>query len=676
MSLPGFPHHCNRTLAFPRDIGRLPCNPHQLTTLILSSRSRDRMQPRRFPEQIALCTICMVLSGTLTAEEPKLSPAEKRAGWQLLFDGESTAGWRNFKQEGISDGWEVQDGALVRASDGAGDIITTEQFDNFELSIEYRISPESNSGIMFHVSEEGDAPWHTGPEIQIQDNLNGHDPQLSGWLYQLYKPPVDPGTGEIADATRPPGEWNHIHLRVTETECEINLNGYRYARFQLGSDDWKQRVAQSKFADMPLFGKTGKGHICLQDHGDEVAYRNIKIRELPADGSVPNPVDGELALQPELAFPNLEWDGWEPITERGLPRPFRPIVLTHAGDGSNRIFVADQWGAIYVFDNDPEVTESTLFLDIRDRVQYSDNQNEEGLLGLALHPDYKNNGEFFVYYTTRDAEHTSVVSRFHVSEDDPNRADPSSEEELMRIPQPFWNHNGGTVCFGPDGYLYIGLGDGGAANDPLENAQNLNTWLGSILRIDVDRQEDGKAYAIPDDNPFVNQTDAQPEIYAYGLRNVWRISFDRETGALWCGDVGQNLWEEIDLIVSGGNYGWALQEGSHPFGPEGVGPRDDLIEPIWEYDHQVGKSITGGVVYRGKRLPELQGKYVYADYVTGRIWALDYDEDAGEVVSNEAIPSPGGTAIISFGEDEQGEVYYTIVAADGRGIYRFVPTGE
>ena len=634
------------------------------------------MYRRQTVGYLTVCALCAALTGLLAAEEPGLTDAQKRAGWKLLFDGQTTDGWRNFKQPGISDGWVVEDGALVRAAAGAGDIITVDQFDNFELSIEFKISPEGNSGIMFHVSEEGDAPWHSGPEIQIQDNIDGHDPQKAGWLYQLYKPGADPGTGETADATRPVGEWNHVHLRITEAGCEINVNGYRYARFQLGSDDWNRRVAASKFADMPLFGKTGRGHICLQDHGDEVAYRNIKIRELPADGTVPDPVDGELALEPELAFPNLKWDGWEPVSDRGLARAFRPIILTHAGDGSNRIFVADQWGAVYVFDNDPDVEESTLFLDIRDRVQYSDNRNEEGLLGLALHPDFKNNGELFVYYTTRDAEHTSVVSRFRVSESDPNRADPSSEEELMRIPQPFWNHNGGTVCFGPDGYLYIGLGDGGAANDPLGNAQNLNTWLGSILRIDVDRQADGKPYAIPGDNPFVGRDDAQPEIYAYGLRNVWRIAFDRETGALWCGDVGQNLWEEVDLIVSGGNYGWALREGQHSFGPNGVGPRDDLIEPIWEYDHQVGKSITGGVVYRGERLPELQGKYLYADYVSGRIWALDYDADAGEVVSNEAIPSPGGTAIISFGEDEQGEVYYTIVAADGRGIYRFSRSEE
>ncbi len=623
--------------------------------------------------RLLICaTCCLAAAGVARGEENTLTAAEKLAGWRLLFDGETTDGWRNFKKEGISDGWKIQEGALVRAEGGAGDIITQEEFDNFELSLEYRISPEGNSGIMFHVTEDADAPWHTGPEIQVQDNKDGHDPQKSGWLYQLYKPNPDPWTGETADSTKPAGEWNHVQVRITQAGCEINVNGYRYAQFQLGSDDWNRRVANSKFASMERFGKTGEGHICLQDHGDEVAYRNIKIRELPPDGSVPNPVTGELAVRPVRAFPNLEWEGWEPVSPNGLAQAFRPIVLTHAGDGSNRVFVADQWGAIYVFENKPDVTKASLFLDVRDRVRYRDNQNEEGLLGFAFHPKFAENGELFLYYTTQDAEHTSVISRFKVSQDDPNRADPSSEEELMRIAQPFWNHNGGTICFGPDGYLYVGLGDGGSANDPMGNGQNLETLLGSILRIDVDGTSDGKAYGIPEDNPFVGTEGAQPEIYAYGLRNVWRMSFDRETGTFWCADVGQNLWEEIDIIIPGGNYGWALREGMHPFGPEGSDRRDDLIEPIWEYDHQVGKSITGGVVYRGERLPELAGKYIYADYVSGKIWALTYDESSGEVVSNEAIPvEGGGMAIINISEDEAGEVYFTIVSPKGEGLYTF-----
>ncbi len=595
----------------------------------------------------------------------RLSEVEKKSGWKLLFDGKSLDHWRNYKADGVKPGWKVVDGELRREGAGAGDIITKDQFESFELSLDYKISTGGNSGLMFHVTEEADRPWQTGPEIQIQDNVAGRDPQKSGWLYQLYKSDVD--------ATRPAGEWNTIHLRVTPQECEINVNGHRYARFVKGSKDWDERVAKSKFAQFPQFGKPTKGHICLQDHGDLVAFRNIKVREL--SGEVPNPVDGQLPLKAVRAFPDLNWADWEPINARGQNVPLRPIILTHANDGSSRLFMATQQGVIHVFENQPNVKQSKVFLDLSDKVTYKDNQNEEGLLGLAFHPKYKENGQFFIYYSTKEEPQMSVISRFKVSADDPNRADPKFEEEIMRIKQPFWNHNGGTIAFGPDGYLYVGLGDGGAANDPYKNGQNLGTLLGSILRIDIDRKSPGLAYAIPSDNPFVGRDGARGEIWAYGLRNVWRLSFDSKTGVLWAADVGQNLWEEINLIVKGGNYGWNLREGMHPFGAEGSGPREDLIDPIWEYDHQLGKSITGGFVYRGKKLPELVGSYVYADYVTGKIWALKYDFEKKQVVSNLAIPTDG-FPIISFGEDEQGEIYFLIVSNDGRGIYRFEPTAR
>ncbi len=596
----------------------------------------------------------------------KLSAAEKKAGWKLLFDGVSTDGWRNYKAEGVNPGWQAIDGELRRAGNGAGDIITKDQFDSFEVSLEYKISPGGNSGLMFHVTEEAGQPWQTGPEVQIQDNVAGHDPQKSGWLYQLYPSEVD--------ATRPAGEWNTIHLRVTPADCEINVNGLRYARFNKGSKEWDEKVAKSKFSNFPLFGKPTKGHICLQDHGNLVAFRNVKVRELDESG-VPNPVDGQLPLKAVHAFPELSWADWEPINARGQNIPLRPIILTTPGDGGNRLFMATQQGVVHVFENDPQVKQSKVFLDLSDKVSYKDNENEEGLLGFAFHPKYKENGQFFIYYTSKAAPHTSIISRFKASGDDPNKADAAFEEELMRIEQPFWNHNGGTIAFGPDGYLYIGLGDGGAANDPFKNGQNLGTLLGSILRIDIDHKSAGLPYAIPSDNPFVDQKGARGEIWAYGLRNVWRLSFDRKTGTLWAGDVGQNLWEEINIIVKGGNYGWNLREATHPFGPEGSGPRTDLIEPIWEYDHQVGKSITGGLVYRGKKLPELAGMYVYADYVTGKIWALKYDADKKEVVSNLSIPTEG-FPIISFGEDAEGEIYFMIVSNDGRGIYRFEPASN
>jgi glucose/arabinose dehydrogenase len=384
-----------------------------------------------------------------------------------------------------------------------------------------------------------------------------------------------------------------------------------------------------------------------------------------------------LPIKTRPAFPKLKWTGWSPVTAKGKIRDLRPIVLTHAGDGSNRIFVAAQRGIIHVFPNRSSTKRTKVFLDLSKRVVYNDKQNEEGLLGLAFHPRYKQNGQLFLYYTTVDSPQTSVISRFSVSGNDPNRADPDSEIEILRIKQPFWNHNGGTIIFGPDGYLYIALGDGGSAKDPMGNGQNLNTLLGSILRIDVDHAQRGRKYAIPKDNPFVGRGGkVRAEIWAYGLRNVWRMAFDKKTGKLWAGDVGQDIWEEIDIIVRGGNYGWNLREARHKFGISGANPRDDLIEPIWEYHHDVGKSITGGSVYRGKKLPELNGYYLYADYVSSKIWALKYDDKQKKVVANRPIRSSANKLpVISFGEDEEGEIYFMIpTVRSGRGLFRFERT--
>jgi glucose/arabinose dehydrogenase/sugar lactone lactonase YvrE len=378
-----------------------------------------------------------------------------------------------------------------------------------------------------------------------------------------------------------------------------------------------------------------------------------------------------LALQTAVAFPDLQWAGWKGETDDGRIQTLRPIVLTHAGDGSNRVFVATQHGVIHTFPNEQKATSTTIFLDIQDRVTYKDETNEEGFLGLAFHPRFKANRSFFVFYTSKVERLTNIVSRFQVRKDDPNRADPTSEVEVLRYKKPYWNHDGGTIVFGPDGFLYVTHGDGGAADDPHENGQNLATLLGKVLRIDVDHRENGKNYAIPQDNPFVDRGGARPEIWAYGIRNIWRMAFDRKTGQLWAGDVGQNLWEEIDVIVKGGNYGWNLRESLHPFGAKGAGPRSELIDPIWEYyHHETGKSITGGNVYRGPRLPELDGAYLYADYVTGRLWALRYDEARGRVVENRPIASKG-LPVLSFGEDDRGEVYFLTTTVTGQGIYRF-----
>ena len=364
----------------------------------------------------------------------------------------------------------------------------------------------------------------------------------------------------------------------------------------------------------------------------------------------------ELPVETVRAFPEL--------------RVRRPVVIGHAGDGSNRLFIATQQGVVHFVDpNDTSVEETTKFLDIEDKVVYHDRKNEEGLLGMAFHPKFKENGYFYLYYTSKEEPLLSVISRFSVSKDDPNKADPDSEFELMRIKQPYWNHNGGTIEFGPDGYLYIGLGDGGAFNDPHMNGQNIQTLLGSILRIDVDKKGEKTNYAIPADNPFAGMPRlARGEIFAYGFRNVWRFSFDKATGKMWAADVGQDIWEEINIVTKGGNYGWDLREATHKFGPTGAEKRDDLIEPIFEYHHDIGKSITGGNVYRGSKVPELQGYYLYADYVTNKIWALKYDADAGKVTENRSISTKDQIPVITFGEDESGEVYCS--DAFGR-IYRF-----
>ncbi|HEX3152059.1 MAG TPA: PQQ-dependent sugar dehydrogenase [Gemmataceae bacterium] len=389
--------------------------------------------------------------------------------------------------------------------------------------------------------------------------------------------------------------------------------------------------------------------------------------------AIPAQVPGEevdfspLALEPEVAFPELEWTGWEK-DKNGKIMPLRPLILTHAVDGSNRVFVATEQGVVHVFPNDQRAAKTKVFLDIQKKVRYDDKENEEGYLGMAFHPKFKENGEFFALYNPKRL--TTVISRFRVSKDDPDKADPASEEVIFKIERPYWNHAGGTIVFGPDGYLYVVLGDGGLANDPHENGQNLGSLLGKILRLDVDHKGEGTAYAIPKDNPFVGRKEVRPEIYCYGLRNPWRIAFDRQTGVLWCGDVGQNLYEEINHLTSGGNFGWNRREGLHPFGPKGHGPKAEMIEPIWEYNHDTGKSITGGGVYRGTRVPELQGHYLYADYVTNKLWALKYDDKLKRVVANHSIPDKG-VPVMSFGEDEQGDMYFMTYTGTGRGIYRF-----
>lgn len=604
-----------------------------------------------------------------------LTRPEKLSGWQMLFDGQSTEGWRNYQKDSVSDGWKIEDGELIRDGKNAGDLITDEKYRYFELSLEYKISEGGNSGLMFHVTEDNPKPWHSGPEIQIQDNLAGHDPQKAGWLYQLYQPTSPAWVDEegVLDATHPAGEWNQLFVRISPANCEVTMNGQRYFTFKLGDANWKKRVEASKFAKFEQFGAAGEGHICLQDHGNLVAFRNIKVRRLSDTGGAEQPITGVLDLKASLAFPKLKWESWEPVDEDGRQRrALRILELTAAKGGDNRLFAATQRGLVYVFENRPDVTDATIVLDLQDAVSQfpSSGANEQGLLGLALHPDFKDNGEFFVCYT-RKANHQSVVSRFKMSKDDPNKADPASEEVVLELDQPFQNHNGGSIEFGPDGYLYIAFGDGGSRNDPYAAGQDRNKLLGKILRIDVNSKTGELGYGIPADNPFVGVEGARDEIFAYGMRNPWRIAFDSKSGRLWAGDVGQELWEEVNVINKGGNYGWSTREGSYAFGKrppvEGV---STPIDPVWEYDHSVGKSITGGRVYQSDRVPELTGKYLYADYVSGAIWALGYDEATGKATSNEQLAEKG-IAVLAFGEDQNGEVFYLVDSVRGECIYRF-----
>ncbi len=337
----------------------------------------------------------------------------------------------------------------------------------------------------------------------------------------------------------------------------------------------------------------------------------------------------------------------------------QPLELQNAADGSGRIFVVEKSGKIFLIRN-PEAQIAELFLDISGRVD--NDGGEKGLLGLAFHPDFKNNAYIFVNYTTHDS---TIVSRFMVNQDNSNSVDAESEEIIITFKQPYSNHNGGKIEFGPnDGFLYISTGDGGSAGDPQNNGQSLNTLLGKILRIDIDSENNGLNYSIPSDNPFKdNQENYREEIYAYGLRNPWKFSFDYN-GNLWVADVGQDSIEEINIVEKGKNYGWNIMEGSNCYEPPtGCNP-EGLELPIYEYEHPLGKSITGGHVYNGKAIPQLKGIYVYADFVTGYIWGLEYAE--GNALSNYTLAKTN-LNISSFGLDEEQELYFT--SFDGK-IYK------
>ena len=337
----------------------------------------------------------------------------------------------------------------------------------------------------------------------------------------------------------------------------------------------------------------------------------------------------------------------------------RPVVLTYADDGTDRMFIVEQRGLIHVLRDGQLLDEP--YLDLQDRV--TDAENEQGLLGLAFSPDFAQSGRFYVYYTSEDAG-KNTLSRFQA---DPaaDVADPDSEQILRAVDDPYGNPNGGDILFGPDGYLYVGLGDGGAGGDPEDRAQNLDELLGKILRLDVS----GDEIAIPPDNPFA-QGGGRPEIWIYGVRNPWRFSFDRATGDLWIGDVGQNEIEEIDYLpagqAGGRNLGWRAYEGSAEYADTSH-PNEDPVFPVLEYHHDQGCSVTGGYVYRGPALPALNGAYFYGDFCSGHVWAA-WTKDGGATWENRLF-GDAGISLSSFAQDRDGELY---LIDHGGVIYKLV----
>ncbi len=353
-----------------------------------------------------------------------------------------------------------------------------------------------------------------------------------------------------------------------------------------------------------------------------------------------------------IIFPLLVSAGqltFEPVHENISFK--EPIQVLYDGVDNTHMYVVEKDGVVYSVTDEKTTSKKNKFMDITDRVVVKN--SEEGLLSLAFHPNFSENKLLYVWYTADNPDsrkNNMLLSSFKVNEE--GVVDNSSEQILLTVKQPWGNHNGGTVLFGSDGLIYLSIGDGGSGGDPHGNGQNKSTLLGTIVRIDVNNAQEEKAYSIPTDNPFVGEKNTREEIWAYGLRNVWRMSFDKDTGKLWAGDVGQHDWEEIDIIEKGGNYGWKIREGAHEFDSKASVPRG-LIDPVHEYGRRDGGSVTGGYVYRGSDLKDYVGHYFFNDYMSGRTWALHQGED-GVSVKRIAIDSP--LAVSSFGETPTGEL--------------------